>query len=114
LYFNSRLADELLRLQEELLTRAYLPGAYKTFQIVEPKKRMISAAPYRDRVVHHALCNVIAPIFESAFIDDSYANRAGYGTHRAFRRFTEFARSSRYVLQCDIRQYFPSIDHRIL
>ncbi|MEP7341398.1 MAG: RNA-directed DNA polymerase [Acidobacteriota bacterium] len=114
LYFNSRLADELLQLQTELQTKSYLPGRYKTFQIVEPKKRLISAAPYRDRVVHHALCNVIAPIFERTFIRDSYANRAGYGTHRALRRFTEFARSSRYVLQCDIRKYFPSIDLEIL
>lgn len=114
LYFNSRLADELLRLQNELESKTYRPGEYKTFQIVEPKKRMISAAPYPDRVVHHALCNVIAPIFERTFIRDTYANREGFGTHRALRRFTEFARSSRYVLQCDIRKYFPSIDHEIL
>ncbi|MGH9835207.1 MAG: RNA-directed DNA polymerase [Blastocatellia bacterium] len=95
-------------------TKTYRPGAYTTFQIVEPKKRMISAAPYRDRFVHHALCNVITPIFERTFIAGSYANREGYGTHRALRRFTEIARSSRYVLQCDIRKYFPSIDHEIL
>jgi retron-type reverse transcriptase len=75
---------------------------------------MISAAPYRDRVVHHALCNVIAPVFERTFIDHSYANRLGFGTHRALRRFTELARSHRYILQCDIRKYFPSIDHEIL
>lgn len=112
--FNYRLEEELSQLQIALETKTYQPGDYNTFQIVEPKKRMISAAPYRDRVVHHALCNVIAPIFEATFINDSYANRAGYGTHRALRRFTEFARGSRYVLQCDIRQYFPSIDHTIL
>ena len=81
---------------------------------MEPKPRTISAAPYRDRVVHHALCNIIAPIFEGTFISDSYANRIGFGTHRALRRFTEFARSSLYILQCDIRKYFPSIDHGIL
>jgi len=75
---------------------------------------MISAAPYRDRVVHHALCNIIMPIFERTFIADSYANRVGFGTHQALRRFTKFARSSRYILQCDIRKYFPSIDHEIL
>jgi retron-type reverse transcriptase len=60
------------------------------------------------------LCNIIAPIFERTFIGDSYANRVGFGTHRALRRFTSFARSSRYILQCDIRKYFPSIDHEIL
>jgi retron-type reverse transcriptase len=114
LYFNSRLADEIQRLQDELGAKTYQPGEYKTFQIVEPKKRLISAAPYRDRVVHHALCNVIGPIFERMFIRDTYANRTGYGTHRALRRFTGFARSSRYALQCDIRKYFPSIDHQIL
>ena len=54
------------------------------------------------------------PILERTFIADSYANRLGFGTHRALRRFTEFARSSRYVLQCDLRKYFPSIDHEIL
>jgi retron-type reverse transcriptase len=114
LAFNDRLETNLLELQQELIAQTYQPGAYKTFQIVEPKKRMISAAPYRDRVVHHALCNVIAPIFEATFTGDSYANRRGYGTHRALRRFTEYARGHRYVLQCDIRKYFPSIDHEIL
>jgi retron-type reverse transcriptase len=114
LSFNFNLEDELLRLEDELTNKSYRPGEYKTFYIVEPKKRMISAAPYRDRVVHHALCNVIAPIFERTFIVDSYANRIGFGSHRALRRFTDFARSSRYILQCDIRKYFPSIDHQIL
>lgn len=112
--FNYNLEAELLGLQEELASHSYRPGKYRTFQIVEPKKRLISAAPYRDRVVHHALCNVIVPIFERTFIADSYANRVGYGSHRALRQFTKFARSSRYVLQCDIRKYFPSIDHEIL
>ncbi len=64
--------------------------------------------------MHHALCNIIVPIFERTFISDSYANRKGFGTHRALRRFTAFARSSRYVFQGDIRKYFPSIDHEIL
>jgi retron-type reverse transcriptase len=114
LRFNDNFAGELQRLREELESKTYRPGPYFTFQIVEPKRRMISAAPYRDRVVHHALCNVIAPIFERTFIADSYANRVGFGTHRALRRFTEFARSHQYVLQCDVRKYFPSIDHEIL
>jgi retron-type reverse transcriptase len=114
LTFNYHLEGNLLRLQAELTSKTYCPGAYRTFEIKEPKARMISAAPYRDRVVHHALCNLIVPIFERTFIRDSYANRLGFGTHRALRRFTEFLRSSRYVLQCDVRKYFPSIDHEIL
>ena len=114
LAFNDKLEQELEKLQNELRAKTYQPGRYKTFEIVEPKRRMISAAPYRDRVVHHALCAVIMPIFERTFISDSYANRQGYGTHRALRKFTQFARSSQYVLQCDIKKFFPSIDHEIL
>ena len=114
LLFNFNLEEELLTLHEELIAKTYLPGIYRTFLIVEPKKRMISAAPYRDRVVHHALCNVIVPIFEKTFIDHTYANRLGYGTHRALRSFAKYTRKYRYVFQGDIRQYFPSIDHEIL
>ncbi len=114
LNFNYHLELELNKLQQELNSKTYQPGEYHTFYIKEPKIRMISAAPYQDRVVHHALCNVIVPIFERTFIDDSYANRIGFGTHKALRRCINFARSSNYVLQCDIQKYFPSIDHEIL
>lgn len=114
LQFNHHLETELFKIQSELATKTYTPGPCRTFEIFEPKLRLISAAPYRDRVVHHALCNVIVPVFEPTFIGDSYANRWGYGTHRAVQRFTQFARSSHYVLQCDIRKYFPSIDHGLL
>ncbi len=114
LAFNYNLEQELARIQRELVSQTYRPGAYKTFTIREPKPRLISAAPYRDRVAHHALCNIIGPIFERSFIADSYANRLGFGNHRALKRFTQFARSSRYVLQCDIQKYFPSIDREIL
>ncbi len=114
LEFNENLERELITMQQQLQDKSYQFGEYKTFYIVEPKKRMISAAPYRDRVVHHALCNIIQPIFERSFIADSYANRVGYGTHRALKRFTQFARTHRYVLQCDIQKYFPNIDHEIL
>lgn len=81
--FEYRLEDNLLQLQEELATARYQPGAYASFTIHEPKRRLISAAPFRDRVVHHALCNVIEPAFERSFITHSYANRVGKGTHRA-------------------------------
>jgi retron-type reverse transcriptase len=170
----------LLQLKTELETKTYQPGKYKTFIIIERKPRMISAAPYRDRIIHHALCNIphyalqvyykgtfngesglqpllllitinslcnmyfylqslellsekafnsisntlhfdvrnvsniIIPILEKTFIYHTYANRINFGTHKALRRFTQFSRSSRYVLQCDIVKYFPSIDHQIL
>jgi RNA-directed DNA polymerase len=114
LEFNYNLESNLLMLQTQLQEGSYQPGKYRTFEIFEPKPRIIAAAPYLDRVVHHALCNVIMPIFEPTFIRDSYANRVGYGTHRALQRFAYFARHSRYVLQCDIQKYFPSIDRTIL
>jgi RNA-directed DNA polymerase len=114
LAFNDRLEPELFDLERSLQEKSYQPGEYHTFEIYEPKPRLISAAPYGDRVVHHALCNVIGPILERGFIDQSYANRLGYGTHRALHQFTRYARSSRYVLQCDIQKYFPSIHHEIL
>lgn len=114
LEFNHDLESNLLELQAELQNHTYQRGEYRTFEISDPKPRLISAAPYRDRVIHHALCNIIVPLIERSFIDDSYANRTGYGTHRALRQAVQFARSRRYVLQCDIRKYFPSIDHAIL
>jgi retron-type reverse transcriptase len=97
-----------------LLAGTYRPGGYRTFEIFEPKRRLISAAPIRDRVVHHALCGVLEPVFEPTFVFDSYACRRGKGTHAALNRFRDFARRHRYVLQCDVRKFFPSVDHQIL
>lgn len=114
LAFNYNRESELLDLQATLIAQTYRPGAYRTFEIVEPKRRLISVAPYRDRVVHHALCNIIAPLVEPSFIYDSYANRVGKGSHRALDRFIHFSRNRRFVLQCDLQKYFPSIDHNII
>lgn len=112
--FDFDLEHELLALQQELLTQTYRPGPYCTFTIREPKARLISAAPYRDRVVHHALCRVIEPIFERTFIKDSYACRVAKGTHLAVEVFQRHARRYPYVLKCDIAKYFPSMDHETL
>jgi retron-type reverse transcriptase len=112
--FHFNLERELWQLQEELAAKTYRPGAYRTFFIHEPKTRQISAAPYRDRVVHHALVRVLEPIFERIFIPDSYACRKGKGTHAGVARCQEFARRWRYVLKADVQKFFPSIDHEIL
>ena len=112
--FEVNLEKELLQLEKELWHKTYHPGSYRSFFIHDPKKRLISAAPFRDRVVHHAICNVIEPIFERTFIHDSYANRKGKGTHKAIVRYQQYARQYKYVLKCDIRKFFPSIDHEIL
>lgn len=112
--FEMYLGDNLVTLQNELAEGTYQPGKYHSFYIHEPKRRLISAAPFRDRVVHHALCQLTTPYFEKQFIAHSFANRLGKGTHRALDACQRYARLYPYVLQCDVRQFFPSIDHVIL
>lgn len=112
--FHTNLEGELLQLQRELQTKTYQPGGYREKIITQPKTRMISAAPFRDRVVHHAVCNVVMPLFERKMIFDLYSNRAGKGTHAAIRRCQAFARRFRYVLKGDVRKFFPSMDHAVL
>ncbi len=111
--FSFNLEHHLLEIQKDLIAKRFAFGAYKEFEIFEPKRRLISAAPLRDRVIHHALCNVIEPVFDPTFVS-SYANRKQYGTHRALKTFSSMYYSTQYVLKCDIRKYFPSIDHEIL
>lgn len=112
--FMANLEPEVLKLERELREGSYKPGRYKTIEIFDPKHRIVSAAPFRDRVVHHALCSVIEPIFESGFVFDSYANRKGKGTHRAVARYERYRDRYEHVLKCDIYRYFPAIDHAIL
>ncbi len=112
--FEFDLESNLFDLQRELEEESYQPGAYRNFFVRERKLRLISAAPFRDRVVHHALCRVLEPIWERRFVYDSYACRPGKGTHAALDRCQQYARRYRYVLQCDVHQFFPAIDHAIL
>jgi len=112
--FLLELEPQLARLQREIESGSYTPGPYRSFRVRDPKPRLISAAPFRDRVVHHALTQVLEPVFERRFSRDSFACRTGLGTHRALARAKEGARRCPCVLQCDIRKYFPSIDHQIL
>jgi retron-type reverse transcriptase len=112
--FECNLDMELLALYDELHSESYRPGGYRHFHIYDGKPRRISAAPFRDRVVHHALCQIIEPIWEARFCRDSYACRLGKGTHAALDRCTHFARRYPHVLQCDIVHFFPSVDHQIL
>ncbi|MFM9964850.1 MAG: reverse transcriptase domain-containing protein [Planctomycetaceae bacterium] len=112
--FTFGLEIELARLRHELLAGEYRPGTFHSFEVHDGKRRMISAAPFRDRVVHHAFCNVVEPVFESVFISDSYACRRGRGTHQAISRYQAGAQRNRFALKCDIAKYFPSIDHAVL
>jgi retron-type reverse transcriptase len=112
--FEYDLEENLIELEQALREETYQPGGYQSFYVQKPKKRLINAAPFRDRVVHHALMNVIEPLFERQFIFDSYANRKGKGTHKALDRCTYFLRRYDYVMHLDVRQFFPSVDHEIL
>ncbi|NWG75263.1 MAG: RNA-dependent DNA polymerase, partial [Rubrivivax sp.] len=112
--FNARIEENLLELQDELQSGVYVPGPYRTWTVYERKPRLICAAPYRDRVVHHAFCNIVEPLFERSFIDDTYACRVGKGTHASMRRVRQHAQRYGYVLRLDVRRYFSSIDQTIL
>lgn len=109
--FELNLERELLALQRELAEDSYQPGAYRLFTLYERKPRLIAAAPFRDRVVHHAVMNIIEPPLDRTFIFDSYACRRGKGTHAAVDRYQRWAQRYPYVLKLDIQRYFPSIDH---
>jgi retron-type reverse transcriptase len=112
--FNFSLEEEIGRLHKELLSKTYCHGKYRLFTIYDPKKRKIAAAPFRDRVVHHAVHDVIEPIIDKTFIYDSYACRKDKGTHKAVDRAQGFLRANGFCFHGDIKQYFPSISRRIL
>lgn len=112
--FHYRLEPELLRLQRALLRGTYQPGAYRYFTIHDPKIRVIAVAPFRDRVVHHAIVRVLTPIYERVFIFDSYATRPGKGTHAAIKRAQYFLRRYAWYLKFDIAKYFDNVDHDVL
>ena len=105
---------ELFRLQRELRGLSYRPGPYRTFVIHDPKHRTINAPPFRDRVVHHALCAAVEPVFERVAILDSYACRQGKGSHAAVDRAQRFARRRRFFLKLDVRRFYDSVDHEVL
>jgi retron-type reverse transcriptase len=112
--FIFNMEGEILRLQREILDGSYRPLPYRTFYISEPKPRTISAADFRDRVAHHALCAVLEPLFERAAISDSYACRPGKGSHRAVRKAQCFSRRFGRFLKLDIRKFFETLDHKVL
>ena len=130
--FEKDTVEHLLDLHTELVTKTYEPRPLKTFILRDPKTRKISKSDFRDRVVHHALINVIGPIFERTFIHDSCASRINKGTLFALKRFEKFVRKvsnncknvsnrfsdtnwiSGYCFKADIKHYFAEVDHGIL
>ncbi|MFH1521840.1 MAG: reverse transcriptase/maturase family protein [archaeon] len=117
LKFTYNLESELSNLQYELENQIYETREYRHFIIFEPKERKISALPFRDRIVHHAIYFVMEPIFEKKFIYDSYACRKRKGTHAGVKKLQKFIRGVNedyYVLKCDVSKYFFSVNHEIL
>ena len=129
--FEKDLKENLFQLQNELQNETYRPQPLKTFILRDPKTRKISVSSFRDRIVHHALIQIIGPIFEKSFIYDSYANRVGKGTSAALRRFVFFKRKAThngqklpytlncnhvcgYALKADIKHYFETVNHTVL
>lgn len=113
--------DNIFALHRDLKSEIYQHGDYYPFKISDPKPRDIHKASVRDRLLHHALYRQLYPFFNKTFIADSYSCRYGKGTHRAINRFRKFAfqvsknhTRTCWVLKCDIRKFFASIDQAIL
>lgn len=103
-------------LQEEILTGTYKQGEYRHFTVYEPKARLISALEFKDRLVQHALCNVIAPIFEKTLMPYTFACREGMGTHAGVRHVQSMLRRNQpqYCLKTDFSKFFPSVRREVL
>lgn len=115
--FSYTLEENIFQLMVELNDGTYKTGSYRVFSVFEPKERIIKAVPFRDRVVHHAIHSVLEPIFEARFIEDSYACRKDKGTYHGLVRLKKHVMKpihKQYALKCDVKKYFPSIDHEIL
>ena len=119
--FQYRLSDSIISLNTDLKNKTYKHGGYYAFNISDPKPRNIHKATVRDRLIHHALYRKLYPIFDVHLIQDSYSCRKRRGTHRALNRFSEFAliasknnTKTVWILKCDVRKFFASIDQPIL
>lgn len=121
LVFSEHFEKHLLQLHTDLVREKYKHGPYMRFLIQDPKLRHIAKASVRDRVLHHAICRIITPSFDRAFIFDAYSSRKTKGVHRAIERLQSLAQKlSRnntqtvWVLKCDVRKFFDSVGHNRL
>lgn len=113
--FLANKTELLKKLQQQLCDGTFNTSPYKVRRIFEPKERLIYILPlYPDHVLHHALINILGPIWQSTFIHDSYACIPGRGLHKASQAIMRFVRRNKYVLQCDIRKFYPSINHDVM
>ena len=119
--FERHLEENIFQLHRDLKTKTYRHGSYHGFYINDPKQRHIHKAGVRDRVLHHAIFSILNPIFEETFISASFSCRVGFGTHKGVDFLERKARSvgrngtaDCFVLKCDVRKFFDSVDHAIL
>ena len=112
--FSARLSENLNRMAVDLRAGRYEPGPFRRFVVRDPKVRVIHAAPFRDRVVHHAIMRVAEPVFERGAMHQSYACRKGKGNRAARLAAAACARRWSWCLKMDVRKYFDSIDHEVL
>jgi retron-type reverse transcriptase len=120
LEFKANLEENLFQIQYELNTGTYRPLPLRPFYVREPKLRLINAPAFRDRIVHHALVQIIEPLFERRFVNETFACRKGRGTHAGvyhLKHCTQLAKRKwkhYFVLKCDVTKFFPSVNHEIL
>ncbi len=112
--FEIDVERRLLDFSDALLAGSYRHGRYRLLRIHDPKARLIAVASVGDRVIHRAVYDALAPLYNRSFIADTYACLEGRGSHRAVLRFLEFQRRYRFVMHLDVARYFASVDHRIL
>lgn len=119
--FELNLMSNIITLHNDLMQKTYIHSPYEAFNISDPKPRNIHKAKVRDRLLHHAIYRILYPFFDKTFIADSYSCRIGKGTHKAMNRFRAFTYKSSqnhtktvWVLKCDIRKFFASIDQTTL
>jgi RNA-directed DNA polymerase len=112
--FAYHLETELIQLLQSLKDQQWQPAPFRCFEIYDPKQRTIAVAPFRDRVVHHALVNVLEPIWEARFIKDSFATRKEKGVHKAVAQAQVYLRQNQWFLKTDVEKFFDSVDHDTL
>ena len=113
--FSQNIEENLLKIQESLVNKTFTTSHYTIKNVYEPKERLIHVLPFApDRIVQHAIMNVLEPIWDKLFISDSYACRIGKGIHKGSHKTMEFVRRYKYCLKCDVSKFYPSINHNIL
>jgi RNA-directed DNA polymerase len=113
--FDKDPEKRIIEIRDSLINNTFTTSNYETKWVKEPKSRLVYVLPFNpDRVVQHAIMNILEPIWEKLFIDDSYACRIGKGIHLGSKKCMEFVRKYKYCLKCDISKFYPSVNHDIL